>query len=185
MGIDDYCAIWFFQQVGQEHRFIRYIEDNDKGNAYYIRMLRRLEVDEGWTIGEVYLPGDGEHRHRTGLGLTDADEFEQANFRVTIVQSAPGDIDSQIRAARRAIPMCLFDQDGCAVGLARLGGFRKQWDKQVGAFREQYLHDINSHGATAFLKYAVGYNPRRARSYEDGGGYSRRRRRFRSNPNTV
>ena len=54
-------------------------------------------------------------------------------------------------------PSCDFDEIGCADGIKRLRHYRKDWDDEREVFRDRPRHDINSHGADAFMTFACGY----------------------------
>lgn len=158
IGVDDYTAKWFYQQQGPQRSFIRYYENQDEDIGHYIDYLLGLTTRERYQYGNLYLPHDAKNRiwgvRNAGDAVT---TLENHGFRVIVVESPPGSLGAQIQAARNVIPTCYFDAKHCAKGIKRLEGFRKKWDKVVGAYREDYLHDVNSHGATAFLKYAIGY----------------------------
>jgi hypothetical protein len=60
-----------------------------------------------------------------------------------------------IGAARAVFPRCQFDEVGCSVGLKRLRAYRKEWDAERGVWKDRPRHDEASHGAEAFMTFAL------------------------------
>jgi hypothetical protein len=50
---------------------------------------------------------------------------------------------------------CNFDKENCALGLRRLENYRPQWDKKLDIAKANPLHDMNSHGGSAFETLAL------------------------------
>jgi phage terminase large subunit len=65
-----------------------------------------------------------------------------------------GDPEERVNAARLMIPMCWFDAEQCQLGLERLRGYRKRWNRSMQSFSGP-LHDQASHGADAFGAFAL------------------------------
>jgi hypothetical protein len=150
LGIDDYTAIWFFQQVGPEVRAIDYFEASGEGLQ---AIVREAIAAKPYVYGTHHLPHDvmvrelganGRSRFETlgGLGLSPI-EVGQA--------TAPED---RINAGRLMIPMTWFDGEACALGLDRLRAYRKRWNAATRAYGGP-LHDAASHGADAFGEFAL------------------------------
>ena len=150
LGIDDYTAIWFFQQVANEVRVINYFETGGEGLQ---AIVKNGIADKPYVYGTHYLPHDvmvrelgngGKSRHETldGLGLR--------NINVGVAC----DPEDRINATRLTIPVCYFDKTNCEAGLDRLRGYRKRWLKATATFGGP-IHDENSHGSDAFGEFAV------------------------------
>jgi hypothetical protein len=150
LGIDDYTAIWFFQQVGPELRAIDYYETSGEGLQ---TIVRDAIAGKPYTYGTHYLPHDvmvrelgaaGRSRYETltGLGL------------MPISVGVPADPEERINASRLTIPMAWFDAEKCAIGLEHLRQYRKRWSKALRAYTGP-LHDEHSHGSDAFGEFAV------------------------------
>lgn len=149
LGIDDYTAIWFFQQAGREIRVVDYFETNGEGLE---AVVRRAIADKPYLWGAHHLPHDvmvrelttGRSRHDTlgSMGLS------------RIVVGAPTDPEERVNAARLMIPMCWFDAERCGPGLERLRGYRKRWSRATRSYAGP-LHDQASHGADAFGEFAL------------------------------
>jgi hypothetical protein len=149
LGIDDYTAIWFFQQAGREVRVVDYFETSGEGLA---SVVRRALSERPWQWGTHHLPhdvmvrelGTGRSRYETlaSLGLT----------RIAVGTAA--DPEERVNAARLMIPLCWFDAEQCALGLERLRGYRKRWSRSTLSWSGP-LHDQASHGADAFGEFAL------------------------------
>lgn len=171
LGMHDYTAIWFFQQVGREVRAIDYFETSGEG---FNSIVGQAISGKGYVYGTHHLPhdvmarelGTGRSRYETlrGLGLFDISVGQAANP------------DDRIHAARSMIPMTWFDAERCAKGLERLRAYRKKWNASTSSYSGP-MHDQASHAADAFGEFAAhrrGAQPAQvaARRGYGGGGLS-------------
>ncbi|WP_309089721.1 hypothetical protein [Phenylobacterium sp.] len=149
LGIDDYTAIWFFQQTGREVRAIDYFETSGEGLA---SVVRQAIAGKPYTYGTHHLPHDvmvrelGTGRSRfetlTSLGL----------FGISAGHAT--DPEERVNAARLMIPLTWFDAERCGRGLERLRAYRKRWNRSTRSYAGP-LHDQASHGADAFGEFAL------------------------------
>jgi phage terminase large subunit len=149
LGIDDYTAIWFFQQAGRELRVVDYFETGGQGLE---PIVREAIASKPYVWGTHHLPHDvmvrelatGRSRYDTlgSLGLS----------RISV--GAAADPEERVNASRLMIPMCWFDAERCAVGLERLRAYRKRWSRATLSYSGP-LHDRASHGADAFGEFAL------------------------------
>lgn len=156
LGIDDYTAIWFFQQVGREVRVVDYYETSGVGLSTVVKEAFDAPHRANWRWGTHHLPHDvmvrelssGRSRYDTlgGLGLT----------RISV--GVATDPEERVNASRLLIPVCYFDEKRCAAGLDRLGQYRKRWIKSSSSYGGP-LHDMNSHGSDAFGEFALNRKP--------------------------
>ena len=59
----DTTAMWFFQEVGFDWRFIDYFESSGEGMMYYVDVLKnRMDGTQPYNYGDIYLPHDGTRR---------------------------------------------------------------------------------------------------------------------------
>ncbi|MDP3854380.1 hypothetical protein [Phenylobacterium sp.] len=150
LGIDDYTAIWFFQQVGREVRAIDYFETSGEGLQ---SIVREAIAAKPYVYGTHYLPHDVMVRE---LGAGGRSRFETlGGLGVSPISAGvAGDPEDRINASRQMIPMTWFDAEKCAVGLERLRAYRKRWSRATSSYAGP-LHDAASHGADAFGEFAV------------------------------
>ncbi|MDO8799775.1 hypothetical protein [Phenylobacterium sp.] len=150
LGIDDYTAIWFFQQVGREVRAIDYFETSGEGlDAIVAQALS----GKPYVYGTHHLPHDVMVRELGAGGRSRLETLGGLGVWPICVGTAQGP-DERINAARLMIPLTWFDAEKCAVGLDRLGAYRKRWSAATRSFVGP-LHDAASHGADAFGEFAV------------------------------
>ena len=150
LGIDDYTAIWFFQQVGREVRAIDYFETGGEGLD---AIVRAAIAGKPYVYGTHHLPHDVRVRELSAGGRTRLETLAGLGVRPVSVGRAT-DPAARINAARLMIPITWFDAARCAVGLERLRGYRKRWSRETRSYAGP-LHDQASHGADAFGEFAM------------------------------
>jgi hypothetical protein len=149
LGIDDYTSIWFFQQVGREVRVIDYFEINNAG----LPEIVRLGLGERpWLWGVHHLPHDVMVRE-LGNGRSRYDTLRSLGL-MRIEAGVATDPEERVNATRLMIPMCWFDAERCAAGLARLRRYRKRFIQATRSYAGPN-HDDASHAADAFGEFAL------------------------------
>jgi hypothetical protein len=150
LGIDDYTAIWFFQQAGREVRVIDYFETRGEGLQ---AVARRAIAAKPYVFGAHHLPHDVMVRELGAAGRSRLETLDGLGVRPVAVGAAM-DPEERINAARLMIPICWFDAERCAGGLDRLRAYRKRWSRQTRSYGGP-LHDEASHAADAFGEFAA------------------------------
>jgi hypothetical protein len=157
IGVGDSTAIWFVRQIGTEYHVIDYYENSGEGLRHYMKVLK----DKGYTYSEHWGPHDIENREfgsdaksrkdiaREGY-VIDGDRY---SIRFQVVPKTG--VDTGIEAAREILPLCVFDDSKCELGISHLENYRKEWDENRGCWKDKPLHDGTSHGADAFRYFAV------------------------------
>lgn len=153
LGIDDYMAIWFVQEVGSEKRMLNYVEGAGEGLPYYADLLAKLRDEHGYRYGRFVMPHDADNRSIQTGESTKA--IAETLGLKPIVVSPLTPKHAQIEKARQILPLCRFDEAKCERGLARLRAYRKKWDAVNGQWLETPQHDEASHGADAFQTGAI------------------------------
>ena len=123
LGIDDYTAIWFFQQTGREVRAIDYFEVSGEGLQSIVRMAL---AQKPYVFGRHYLPHDVMVRELGAGGRSRCETLSGLGVRPIEVGVA-ADPEERINASRLMIPVTWFDASACAPGLERLRSYRKRW----------------------------------------------------------
>ena len=151
LGRNDLNTIWLHQYIKGHHRFVGYYENSGEFIGHYITWLNDWKAKHQIQFGEHYLPHDGD---RQSLWLPEGTMkvMESLGFRPKVV-SRPKDKMDEINRARPYFHKCQFDETLCAIGLKRLKAYRKEWDDKRGVWKNSPLHDVNSHGADAFLTF--------------------------------
>ena len=62
---------------------------------------------------------------------------------------------------------CYFDEAACSEGIVHLEQYRKEWNDNLGVWRDTPRHDEASHGADAFQTFATGFKPPTVAHAED------------------
>jgi hypothetical protein len=150
LGVDDYTAIWFFQQSGQQVRAIDYYETSGEGLQ---SIVRDAIASKPYVYGTHYLPHDVMVRE-LGAGARSRYETLQGLGLGGISVGVAADPEDRINASRQVIPITWFDAERCATGLLRLRSYRKRWNRSLSAYTGP-LHDSASHGSDAFGEFAV------------------------------
>jgi hypothetical protein len=153
LGRGDMTAIRLHQRVGPENRFIGYYEASGEELDHYAGWLQKT----GYTFGTHYVPHDADYK-RLGqskdLNLSQKEMLERLMpGQKFVTVSRVTTIGAGIQSTRSAFASAWFSETGCAQGIKRLSNYRKEWDKTRGCWRENPLHDDNSHGADAFRQY--------------------------------
>jgi len=149
LGVDDYTAIWFFQQTGREVRAIDYFETSGEGLA---EIVRQAIASKPYAWGTHHLPHDVMVRE-LGTGRSRYDTLQSLGvFGVSAGKAT--DPEDRVNAARLMIPMTWFDAEGCGLGLERLRAYRKRWNRATHSYAGP-VHDRASHGADAFGEFAL------------------------------
>ena len=74
-------------------------------------------------------------------------------FKPTIATQL--EIDDGINAARAVLPACQFDAEACSEGIKALKSYRKEWNEEMGRWRDKPFHNWASDGADAFRYLAI------------------------------
>ena len=169
IGIDDYTAIWFFQDDGLSVRAIDYHETSGQGAEQIVRealpelqpvpalipsALAALGREAPFHYGEHFLPHDVKLREWGAAGRTRALTLMGLGVKPIRVGAQQGPAE-RINAARALLPLMRFNRTPrVMLGLSRLRRYARRQVATLGGFGPP-LHDINSHGADAFGEYGV------------------------------
>ena len=156
LGMHDYTAIWFVQQVGRgEVHVIDFYQNQGEGLPHYAAVLQ----EKGYLYGTHYGPHDLEVREM-GTGKSRREAAYDLGLTFRVVPRLP--LEDGIHAARMLIPRCYFDRDNCRTGLEALRHYHRKYNERTRAFRDAPVHDWSSHAADAFRTCAVGLQTERA-----------------------
>ena len=147
LGWSDQTAIWFFQFIGMETHFIRYIENRQQPIGFYLSQIQNF----GYTIHTMYLPHDARNQMLSAGGRSIEQIVREAGYKVKVLEKMP--VVESINATRMLMPTCWFDANNCADGIHCLRRYRYEVDPDTGLFSKNPLHDQYSHGGDSF-RYA-------------------------------
>jgi hypothetical protein len=150
LGVDDETAIVFTQTVGNQCRFIDYLEARGHGLEWYAARLREL----GYNYGRHYAPHDMKVTE-WGSGNTRLQTAAKMGLHFEVVPKLR--IEDGIQAVRRLLPMSVFDAERCSRLLDALSSYRRAYNEETGVFLSKPQHDWASHPADAARYRAVAW----------------------------
>jgi len=160
LGYTDSTAVWMWQALGSELRFIRAFERSGLAIADYVDILS----SHPYVYGDIWLPHDARAKSlQTGRSLLE------------IMRSAHGikpklvpelTVQQGIQAGRYVITSTAtyFDAVNCYDGLEMLRQYQREYDERRAAFKDNPKHDKASHFADGF-RYASIVAHRGSRDY--------------------
>lgn len=168
---EDCTAIGFRQSDGVRNRVIDYWEEEGSSLQKAIGILKDKEKERGFVYGIHYTPHDSGNRSWENNAQGKYKIAEDLGVKFTIVPRTPVKGDA-IEAARRLWNLTWVDQEHAGLFVERGENYRKKWNKLLGVFMSDPIHDINSHGSAAFEQLAMGEKPDKS-----GGANDERRGR--------
>ena len=149
LGMHDYTAIWFAQNVGRgQLHVIDYYENRGEGLPHYAQVLSERD----YTYGNYYAPHDIEVKEM-GSGKSRREIAHSLGLNFRVVPRLP--VEDGIHAARMLLPRTYFDQENCRKGLAALRHYHRAYNERTRRFRNKPVHNWSSHAADAFRYMAV------------------------------
>ena len=157
IGSGDGTGIWLHQQVGMQHRFIKYIEGWGEPYSYFTKELQKT----GHLWGTHYLPHDAAHeRQQFDTISSPLKELRKSNIGGKwVIVSRVDDVTHGIQLVRGVFSQCWFDEQGCKDGIEHLANYKKTWNRNLSCWTSQPRHDIHSEAADSFRQFAQGYKP--------------------------
>lgn len=160
IGMDDVNSVWLFQVVPFCVRTIGYFEQTGSGMDGMLDELEKRRKEFGYVYGTHYMPHDIRVREWTRGGLTRIEimleECRKRDLgRVDKVERA--NVEDRIQGTRRMLAKVEFDEASCSVGIKCLKNYRKEWDEELGVWKDKPRHDWASHGADALGGLALFY----------------------------
>jgi len=146
LGVHDKTVILIWQTVGNVVRVIDMIEDCDKGLDHYAKLIK----DKPYVWGGAnphFAPHDIKVRElSTGLSRLELARRMGINFQV--LPNIP--LEDGIELARVSFNKIWIDEKRCDSLIRALESYRREWDDKRKVYKDNPLHDINSHAADAF-----------------------------------
>lgn len=156
LGNRDPAAVWFFQHIGLEYRFIDYWEGSDVGGLpAWIRMLK----EKPYLYGVHHWPHDGNYK-QLSTGKLLKETAEELGLRPIKIVARTKSKQASIEKVRPILARAYFDVERCAGGIKRIEDYRREWDNNLGEWSPEPRHDASSHTADALMTMADGYEGR-------------------------
>jgi hypothetical protein len=158
LGKNDTTSIWLHQQMNMAHRFPYAFENSGEYLPYYVKELQRLQAENDLVYGVHYLPHDAAHDNIRGKPAVQQLRELWKGQTFTVVPRINRVIDG-INRTRAVMAGVYIDRKNCADGVAALDAYRKKFDKLLGAYTNEPVHDRFSNFADAFRMFGEGYAP--------------------------
>lgn len=146
LGFNDAMALWWYQKLGSELRFIDYYENSGEPLVHYIKIIK----SKPYVTERVFAPHDASSTE-LGSGLTRVQTARNLGLEFTVLPRLS--LQEGIDAVRNMLNRCWFDDVKCEKGIRALENYRKEWNETLGTWRDHPKHDHFSNGADAF-RYA-------------------------------
>lgn len=178
LGRNDTTAIWFYQFVAGEHRFIHAYENSGEALDHYASYL----LSRGYVYGTHYLPHDAGYERLT-KATEDAATFEEMlaellpSHRFNVI---PRILDVTVGINQTRMKMSgnvYMDEVECADGIAAIDNYKKRYSEKLDCFLDEPLHDRYSNYADAFRQWGQAGQPK---SKSASSGNRRANRSWRS-----
>jgi len=153
LGIGDSFCIGYFQVSGFQWRWIDY--DEFEGESL-VSAIERMKAKK-YRYGNHYAPHDIQVRE-LGSGKSRLEIAQQNGVNYIIVPRISvghSEVDEGINAVRTRFSTLWTDKTKCDLGLKRLRRYHKEFDDKRGVFRNQPVHDLNSHCADMLRYWAI------------------------------
>lgn len=152
IGMDDVNSVWLFQVLPERVRCIGYFEQTGSGMDGMLDELEERRTEHDYQYGTHYMPHDIRVREWTRGGLTRIEimlaECKKRDLgHVEKVERA--NIEDRINGTRRMLARMEFDEAETHDGVKCLKNYRKDWDEDLGVWKDKPRHDWASHGADA------------------------------------
>ena len=149
LGFGDATAIWWFQFVGRELRWLEYYENSGEQLDHYAKLVKGKKYN--YARYAHHLPHDGAHGNIRG------DSVAKQLFLMGVynkVLPRESDINPGIELLRQTIAFSCFDAVKCKDGIYALESYAYEWDDEREVFKSKPRHDWSSHAASA-ARYAA------------------------------
>ncbi len=153
LGQNDQTAIWFFQIIGMKILLIDYYAAKDKLLGDHVNVIRDKSAEHNYRYGVHCLPHDAK-QNNDQTGLRREDYLRKVGIGTIKIMPKLSKADS-IENVRELLPSCWFDIEKCDQGIIGMEEYRKVWDKHLGSYRNEPLHNAASDPADAFSYLAV------------------------------
>lgn len=153
LGMDDSTAITLVQRFNREIRLIGYYENSGEGLSHYTKYLDDL----GYRYERHILPHDVRVRE-LGTGVSREETLGKLGLKNIIVAPQLEIIDG-IEAVRSQFSRFYIDEENCEQLVKCLTNYRKEWNEDLGVWRNKPLHNWASHGADSVRTGAVAPPP--------------------------
>ena len=161
IGIRDFDAIWFTQQIGKEIRVIDYEEKSGVTWAYWKRILD----EKNYLYGKHYAPFDIRNREKAGKEEVAKSRLEWAkDVGIVFSETPKASFENGLLAIRGILNLCCFDEKKTEVGRRHLEQWGKVWNKQQQRYTDFEADNQHAHAGASSRYMAL--NIRASQGYD-------------------
>lgn len=158
IGSSDGCAVWLHQNVGMQHRFVKFFEGWGESYAFFVQAMEKWAAQHGAVWGRHYLPHDGAHiRQGMDRNVSPVEMLEKLGLRNIEIVPRVQEIQHGIQQTRDVFGICFFDEAGCKEGLVHLENYRKRFVATTQSWADEPLKDVHTEAADALRQFAQAY----------------------------
>lgn len=152
IGNSDGCFIWYHQTINNQDRFINCYEAHGEDLRHYAAEIKKHD----YIYHTHYLPHDAAHQRLGDFNKSVLDQLQELlpghNFEIIprVTQLITG-----IQSTRKHLKSAYFDKERCALGITRIEGYQKKFNRADGRYMDQ-PNKANgcSEGADALRQWA-------------------------------
>lgn len=149
IGVDDYTAVWYFQEDGRKV----YAIDFDEYSGVGADTIAADVTGKPYDYEMHFLPHDVEVREWGGGAKKRSETLVGLGVSPIRAGARLGPAE-RINASRRLLPITHFNEATCSIGIERLQNYKRKMVATLGVYSGP-LHDESSHGADAFGEFAL------------------------------
>ena len=143
LGMNDDFVLGFWQCHRGEERMVHDYHNSGEGLEHYVRYIDAWAIEKGATIGTLTGPHDLKVRE-LGTGISRKKRLQELGVRrIKVLPKAP--INDGIEATRRMMKHLYIDPVECSYTIKGFKNYSKEWDDQLGVWKDRPLHDEWSH----------------------------------------
>lgn len=169
---EDCTVIAFHQTDGLRHRWIDYWEMEGSSLQEAAAVLEEKKRTRGFLYGVHYGPHDFENREWGNRAKPRTEVAKELGIDIHVVERVEHKADS-IDALRRVINFSWVCEVHCKRLVEGWESYRKKWNKALGKFEAEPVHDWASHIADAGQQISLELHPQLGEKSQRGGKRSR------------
>jgi hypothetical protein len=151
LGMNDANTMSFYQEIGEEIRFVDFYENSGYGLEHYVDIIR----SKGYRIGKNILPHDVKVRDLS-TGLSREQFLWDLGLRNIYVMPQVGLMEG-IERVRRLFPRFRFHEEKTKPIIEALHSYHREYNKKLGIEMDTPRHDKSSHIADNVRMMAINY----------------------------
>jgi hypothetical protein len=151
LGMNDQNVLIFFQEIGPEIRFVDSYSNSGYGLEHYVNYIK----SKGYRLGRNVLPHDVAVRDLS-TGISREQFLWDLGLRNTVVVPKGGIADG-IEKVRQLFPRFRFHEETTKIISDSLYNYRRDFDKNMGVWKNTPRHDESSHVADAIRTMAMSH----------------------------